>query len=44
MEKLDKELEAEGLKIERLSDQEKWNYVNSLTDTEYERMKQYKDA
>ena len=44
MEKLDKELEAEGLKIEKLSDEQKYNYVNSLTDAEYERLTQYRDA
>ena len=44
MEKLDKELETERLKIERLSDEEKLNYVNSLTDSEYERLTQYRDA
>ena len=44
MEKLDRELEAEGLKIERLSEEEKTNYVNSLTDAEYERLTQYRDA
>lgn len=44
MEELDKQLEAEGLKIERLSDKEKLNYVNSLSSSEYERMLQYRDA
>lgn len=44
MEKLDKELTDEGLKIERLSDKDKRSYVNSLTDTEYSRLLQYKNA
>ena len=44
MESFDKELEAEGLVIERLSDQEKKDYVNSLTNAEYERLTQYRDA
>lgn len=42
--KLDEELTKEGVKIERLSDKEKWKYVNSLTDTEYNRLTQYRDA
>lgn len=41
---LDKELEEQGLAIERLSDEEKINYVNSLSDFERQRLSQYKDA
>lgn len=44
MAKIDKELTAEGLKIEKLTDEQKWNYVNSLTDQEYNRLSQYRDA
>lgn len=44
MEKLDKELTAEGLQIERLSDQQKRDYVNSLSASDYQRLTQYRDA
>lgn len=30
--------------IEKLSDQQKWDYVNSLTEKEYQRLSQYRDA
>ena len=44
MEKLDQELTAEGLQIERLSDQQKRDYVNSLSESDYQRLSQYRDA
>jgi hypothetical protein len=44
MEDLDKDLMAEGLKIEKLSDDKKRDYVNSLSETEYQRLNQYRDA
>lgn len=44
MEQLDKELKDEGLIIERLSDQQKRDYVNSLSESDYQRLNQYRDA
>lgn len=44
MDRLDEELRQQGLLINKMADDAKRKYVNSLTDTQYQRMLQYKNA